>query len=125
MRLDRLASSLSLSGIRTMNDVFPEEIVWQESYGHVRFATLCSHCRGDVLAVASLQECHRPVRCRRCRGAGWLGIDPREPTTALPGTVAKQAVLAARVAAGVPLWNDGDGIPRLDDSRQRELLGAS
>ena len=34
-----------------------------------------------------------------------LGIDPSAPTTAKPGTEEKVLMLAARYAAGVPLWH--------------------
>ena len=37
-----------------------------------------------------------------------LGIDPGEPTTAKPGTEEKVLMVAARYAAGVPLWHDED-----------------
>ncbi|MBS0203709.1 MAG: hypothetical protein JSS49_12460 [Planctomycetes bacterium] len=37
-----------------------------------------------------------------------LGIDPSAPTTAKPGTEEKVLMLAARYAAGVPLWHDED-----------------
>lgn len=37
-----------------------------------------------------------------------LGIDPLSPTGAKPGSEEKVRVLAARYAAGVPLWNDAD-----------------
>lgn len=37
-----------------------------------------------------------------------LGIDPSEPTTAGPGTEEKILMLAARYAAGVPLWHAQD-----------------
>lgn len=37
-----------------------------------------------------------------------LGIDPSGPTTAKPGTEEKVLMLAARYAAGVPLWHDED-----------------
>lgn len=37
-----------------------------------------------------------------------LGIDPAAPTTAKPGTEEKVLMLAARYAAGVPLWHDED-----------------
>ncbi len=37
-----------------------------------------------------------------------LGIDPGAPTTAKPGTEEKVLMLAARYAAGVPLWHDED-----------------
>lgn len=37
-----------------------------------------------------------------------LGIDPKEPTGAKPGSEEKVLILAARYAAGVPLWHDHD-----------------
>lgn len=39
---------------------------------------------------------------------GALGIDPSEPTAAKPGTEEKVLMLAARYAAGVPLWHGSD-----------------
>lgn len=37
-----------------------------------------------------------------------LGIDPGRPTVAKPGSEEKVLMLAARYAAGVPLWNEND-----------------
>ena len=37
-----------------------------------------------------------------------LGLDPREPTAAKPGSEEKVAMLAARYAAGLPLWHNDD-----------------
>jgi hypothetical protein len=37
-----------------------------------------------------------------------LGIDPGAPTAAKPGSEEKVLMLAARYAAGVPLWHDRD-----------------
>ncbi len=37
-----------------------------------------------------------------------LGINPKEPTLAKPGSEEKVLILAARYAAGVPLWHDSD-----------------
>lgn len=37
-----------------------------------------------------------------------LGIDPGAPTEAKPGSEEKVLMLAARYAAGVPLWHDSD-----------------
>ncbi len=37
-----------------------------------------------------------------------LGIDPACPTEAKPGSEAKVVMLAARYAAGLPLWHDED-----------------
>lgn len=36
------------------------------------------------------------------------GIDPLVPTEAKPGSEDKVKMLAARYAAGIPLWHDGD-----------------
>jgi hypothetical protein len=36
------------------------------------------------------------------------GVDPMTPTTAKPGSEAKVLMLAARYAAGLPLWHDND-----------------
>lgn len=37
-----------------------------------------------------------------------LTIDPEEPTVAKPGSEEKVCMLAARYAAGLPLWHNGD-----------------
>ena len=37
-----------------------------------------------------------------------LGINPLKPTPAKPGSDAKVSMLAARYAAGLPLWHDED-----------------
>lgn len=37
-----------------------------------------------------------------------LGIDPGGPTEAKPGSEEKVCTLAARYAAGLPLWHNGD-----------------
>jgi hypothetical protein len=36
------------------------------------------------------------------------GVDPLRPTPAKPGSEAKVLMLAARYAAGLPLWHDQD-----------------
>lgn len=36
------------------------------------------------------------------------GVDPISPTAAKPGSEAKVLMLAARYAAGLPLWHDRD-----------------
>lgn len=36
------------------------------------------------------------------------GVDPLEPTKAKPGSEGKVLMLAARYAAGLPLWHDSD-----------------
>lgn len=37
-----------------------------------------------------------------------LGLNPIKPTDAKPGSVDKVLMLAARYAAGLPLWHDSD-----------------
>lgn len=37
-----------------------------------------------------------------------LGVDPKIPTPAKPGSEDKVRMLAARYAAGLPLWHDED-----------------
>ena len=37
-----------------------------------------------------------------------LGVDPTQPTAAKPGSPEKVAMLAARYAAGLPLWHEQD-----------------
>jgi hypothetical protein len=37
-----------------------------------------------------------------------LGVNPSHPTVAKPGSEDKVIMLAARYAAGLPLWHDGD-----------------
>lgn len=37
-----------------------------------------------------------------------MGIDPTDPTIAKPGSEGKVLMLAARYAAGLPLWHDKD-----------------
>ena len=37
-----------------------------------------------------------------------IGIDPGGPTVAKPGSEEKVLMLAARYAAGVPLWHEND-----------------
>ena len=37
-----------------------------------------------------------------------LGLDPKRPTSAKPGSVEKVTTLAARYAAGLPLWHTAD-----------------
>jgi hypothetical protein len=38
----------------------------------------------------------------------FTGVDPLNPTGAKPGSMDKVKTLAARYAAGVPLWHDSD-----------------
>lgn len=37
-----------------------------------------------------------------------IGVDPLVPTEAKPGSEEKVKMLAARYAAGIPLWHDSD-----------------
>lgn len=50
------------------------------------------------------------------------GVDPLHPTPAKPGSEAKVLMLAARYAAGLPLWHDRDCYdhgPHLEHAEQR------
>jgi hypothetical protein len=38
----------------------------------------------------------------------FTGVDPLDPTAAKPGSIDKVKMLAARYAAGVPLWHESD-----------------
>ncbi len=38
----------------------------------------------------------------------FTGVDPLHPTPAKPGSIDKVKMLAARYAAGVPLWHESD-----------------
>jgi hypothetical protein len=51
------------------------------------------------------------------------GIDPLIPTEAKPGSEEKVRMLAARYAAGIPLWHDGDCYDH--GPAQAEFLGNS
>jgi len=51
-----------------------------------------------------------------------LGINPTVPTVAKPGSEDKVRVLAARYAAGLPLWHDEDCY---DHGPSRALLNAA
>lgn len=60
-----------------------------------------------------------------------LGINPSAPTDAKPGSEDKVLMLAARYAAGMPLWHDEDcydhaptleGDLRVDEGVEEDLL---
>lgn len=59
-----------------------------------------------------------------------LGVDPSSPTAAKPGSEEKLIMIAARYAAGLPLWHQDDcydhgpgtvGNPTLDDEENPEV----
>jgi hypothetical protein len=50
-----------------------------------------------------------------------LGVNPVEPTKAKPGSEDKVSMLAARYAAGLPLWNEQDCYDH--GPRERDLMG--
>ncbi len=60
-----------------------------------------------------------------------LGIDPQKATEARPGTEDKVLMLAARYAAGLPLWNTEDcydhapTLAELRDKQQPKTLTAA
>ena len=52
---------------------------------------------------------------------GSLGVDPFDPTEAKPGSSDKVMMLAARYAAGLPLWNDSDCYDHGPDGQMEEM----
>lgn len=50
-----------------------------------------------------------------------LGIDPSKPTKAKPGSGEKVAMMAARRAAGLPLWHHGDETDHGPQTKKAEL----
>lgn len=50
-----------------------------------------------------------------------LGVDPNSPTAAKPGSEEKVKILAARYAAGLPLWHNEDCY---DHAPENALWGA-
>ena len=49
--------------------------------------------------------------------------DPLEPTYARPGSDEKVAVLAARYATGLPLWNQDDCFDHANENQDTEAVG--
>ena len=49
-----------------------------------------------------------------------LGIDPEEATVAKPGSEEKVVMLAARYAAGLPLWHNEDCVDHGPDGADDE-----
>lgn len=81
---------------------------WCDRSASLAPSGLCTNCVADPLARqgATLDGCGLPAR--------------GEPTTALPGSADKLAVLMARARRGEPLWHDADplgetGEPQTDD----------
>ena len=70
-------------------------------------AARCAECGGEGRFFDQEGE---SVDCEHCSGQGWFGVDPHQPVMAVPGTVAKIAMLTVRYASGVPLWNPADGV---------------
>ncbi len=50
-----------------------------------------------------------------------LGVNPLTPTPAKPGSEEKVTMLAARYAAGLPLWHNDDCYDH--GPRERDLMG--
>lgn len=57
-----------------------------------------------------------------------LGVDPRKPTSAHPGSKDKVRMLAARYAVGLPLWHEHDcddhGMADHDSTGTQEQLSS-
>lgn len=72
-------------------------------------AIACQQCGGlGVIWDEKRKELCFPLPCDHCRAIGYFGIDPTMPTTAIPGSYAKMAVLAARERAKLPLYDPSD-----------------
>lgn len=82
------------------------QVIWSDEDGVKLTAHRCIPCT-DVQ-----KSCQK---CPACGGSGWIGIDPAKPTTAIPGSAAKNAVLAVRYAAGKSLWHADDATYEKDD----------
>ena len=53
-----------------------------------------------------------------------FGVDPRQPTKARPGSDEKVRMLAARYAAGLPLWHEEDCYDHSEAAEEAEPLEA-
>ncbi len=78
-------------------------------------AMRCETCRGAMIRLAehvSRKGRHylREQSCPDCNGIGFHGIRPELPTTCVPGTNGKMAVMATRYEAGFPVFNRRDYI---------------
>ena len=71
-------------------------------------AVRCSGCGGTGFRIKRGPRNLCPAGCDECQGVGWKGIDATIPTNFRAGTPGKVAVIAARYAAGKPLWLKGD-----------------
>lgn len=85
-------------------------------YASNRKARKCRVCQEGIVRKHLLaKRCYYNMICTACDGIGYFDIDPTLGCTQLPGDPVYQAVLAARVRAGLPLWHD-------DDKRVPEIL---
>ncbi len=73
---------------------------------------LCCQARG-IRSSQSGGGLWRLTDCEECGGAGCHGIKPELPTISPPGSMERVFVMAARYAAGLPIFNPSDErIPR-------------
>lgn len=73
--------------------------------------TYAFEVNGDLESYANLEGVELYAEYDEALGAGdlsALGLDPANPTGAKPGSEEKVLMLAARYAAGLPLWHDDD-----------------
>jgi hypothetical protein len=94
-------------------------LVYAEQDSQRRIALRCLECNGTAM-TPSLHGVP-PLACPVCDGRGAFGIDPFLPTTGAQGSEAKVAIMVARYASGVALWNDLDriGHTKADELRFR------
>ena len=98
-------------------------IVWNRKKTRLRIAFRCAHCGG--VGIENGKPSGYTVKlCKTCNGDGWFGIDPRVPTSAMPGSDVKVAVLQARVSLELPTCLRGDGrIPCCRLSPEEKPMG--
>lgn len=92
-------------------DLEPLLFEYAELDGERMTATMCRACqaRGLLRGPEPMRKgVFRLLPCPTCDGTGCQGIDPTLPTIAPPGSMERVFVLAARYAAGLPLWHPYD-----------------
>ena len=122
--LTRLNRSVRVHRLELTNSTMSNNensIIWGRHGTEILHATRCDECGGMGRVWSSS---FKYVDCEHCASLGWLGIDPRAPTIALPGTVAKIAVLSVRYASGVPLFHEHD-YQDPDLTSRRDVASAS
>lgn len=91
------------------NGAGPNLLIWDDrSAERLKIACRCGVCSGLGTLLNGTEPDDPGELCAACAGAGWLGLDWRLPTTGLPGSLSKIAMLCARCAVEAPLWHARD-----------------